>query len=109
MLLVAVGAFGQQPQMAMKGYDLYSWKVKSKWHYSLLAGTNHVKSFDEITTNKTIRVGDSALRAELENLPKGEEVFWMSDAPAGIAKPASSKAPSLRLPSRQRIDSNSAS
>lgn len=60
----------------MKGYELYSWKVKGKWHYSLLSGTNRVKSFDEITTNRTIRVGDAALKSELKNLPKGEEVFW---------------------------------
>ena len=92
------------PAQAMKGYELYSWKVKGRWHYALLEGTNRAKSYDEITATATERVGMAALEAELKKLARGEEVFWMSAAHGSVMKPTAKGSPILELPSRQRIN-----
>jgi hypothetical protein len=104
ILSVGVVAFGQSSQPQMKGYELYSWKVGSKWHYSLLPGTNRAKTLEEITKNKEIKIGDAALKEKLKGLVKGEQVFWMSDAPSGVIVPPSNSS-SMKLPSRKRIKS----
>ena len=104
LLLMTSAAWGQSPQQSMKGYELYSWKVKGRWHYSVLAGTNRAKGYDEITSNDTERIGIEALKSELKNIPKGEEVFWRSAAHPGIKKPLGKGAPILELPSRKRIN-----
>ena len=103
MLLISISALGQGPRTSMKGYELYSWQADGKWHYSLLVGTNRIKSYEEITSNKNVQVGDTALRVELKKLARGEQVFWMSDGPPGAAKAAGS--PGMKLPSRARIKS----
>lgn len=102
MLLAALAV--SVPAQAMKGYELYSWKVKGRWHYALLVGTNRAKSYDEITASASERVGMAALMAELEKLGRGEEVFWMSAAHGSVVKPRAKGAPVLELPSRQRIN-----
>ena len=102
-MLVALATCAPAAQ-AMKGYELYSWKVKGRWHYALLAGTNRAKSYDEITSPASTRVGMAALQAELKKLQRGEEVFWMSAAHRDVAKPRAKGAPVLELPSRQRIN-----
>src|SRR5436853_1330149 len=80
------------PAQAMKGYELYSWKVKGRWHYALLTGTNRAKSYDEITSPASERVGMAALMAEMEKLARGEEVFWMSAAHRDVVKPRAKSA-----------------
>lgn len=102
VLLMAFAAYGQESS-SMKGYELYSWKVKGRWHYAVIAGTNRAKDYTEITAPQTERIGIEALKAELQKLPKGETVFWMSAAHPGIEKPLARGAPILELPSRQRI------
>ena len=104
LLLMASAAWGQSPQQSMKGYEMYSWKVKGRWHYSILAGTNRAKNYDEITSRDTERVGTEALKSELKNIPKGEEFFWRSAAHTGVKKPLGKGAPILELPSRKRIN-----
>ena len=104
LLLMASAAWGQSPQQSMKGYEMYSWKVKGRWHYSILAGTNRAKNYDEITSRDAERVGTEALKSELKNIPKGEEVFWRSAAHPGVKKPLGKGAPILELPSRKRIN-----
>lgn len=102
-LVMALTASGQELPRGMKGYELYSWKVKGQWHYSLLVGTNRSKSYAEITSPQVERIGIEALKAELKKVPKGEEVFWRSAAHPGVEKPRTKGAPVLELPSRQRI------
>jgi len=102
ILLIALAVCA--PAQAMKGYELYSWKVKGRWHYALLTGTNRAKGYDEITAQATTRVGMAALEAELNKLQRGEEVFWMSAAHRDVEKPHAKGAPVLELPSRQRIN-----
>ena len=101
ILATGIAALGQGPLSEMKGYELYSWRENGKWHYLLLPGTNREKSFEEITSNKNIKVGDAALKGELKKISRGQEVFWMSDV--GMGPSSSGKSSSMKLPSRKRI------
>ncbi|HEX8088188.1 MAG TPA: hypothetical protein VF762_05010 [Blastocatellia bacterium] len=105
LLFIAATAHGQGQRSGMKGYELYSWKMKGKWHYSILVGTNRSKTYEDIMLNKDVRIGDAALKSGLKKIPRGEEVFWMSDAPANIEKPKSGQWIDLKMPSRRRIKS----
>ena len=102
-LLLSLTAYGQAPQTSMKGYELYSWKIKGHWYYSLLPGTNRLKTYVEITAPGVVRRDAAGLKAELQKLPRGEEVFWMSDAPAGASKSAAGQVLNVKHPSRTRI------
>jgi len=102
-LVFLVTADAQVPQQSMKGYELYSWKVKGKWHYSLLVGTNRTKTYEEIISRNAERIGSKALEAELKKVARGEDVFWMGDAPVGAKRSATSKGFDLKHPSRKRI------
>lgn len=103
VLLISFTAYGQKSEQSMKGYELYSWKVKGRWHYSIHAGTNRAKSYDEITSSGVARIGIEAIKDELKKIPKGEEVFWRSAAHPGVEKPRAKGSPILELPSRKRI------
>jgi len=104
ILLITLSAHGQT-QPSMKGYELYSWKLKGHWYYSLLPGTNRLKSYDEITAPGAVTRDAAGLRSALQKLPRGEEVFWMSDAPAGADKSSNGQSLNVKHPSRQRIKS----
>src|SRR5215813_1805201 len=101
-LFVAMGSSAQTGQ-STKGYELYSWKIKGHWYYSLLPGTNRSKTYEEITAPGVVKKDASGLKAELQKLPKGEEVFWRADAPSGLNKPASGPIVEMKHPSRSRI------
>ena len=103
VLLITFAAYGQNSEQSMKGYELYSWKVKGRWHYSIHEGTNRAKSYEEITSGGAERVGIEAIKEELKKIPKGEEVFWRSAAHPGVKKPLTKGSPILELPSRKRI------
>src|SRR5690349_9912232 len=103
VLLLAVNAPGQSSPSATKGYELYSWKIKNHWFYSLLQKTDRPKSFDEITAARTVKRDAAGLTSALQQLPKGEEVAWMSDAPTGSVRPSQSHGISIKHPSRNRI------
>lgn len=103
VLLITFTAYGQNSEQSMKGYELYSWKVKGRWHYSIHAGTNRAKSYEEITSSEAERVGVEAIKDELKKIPKGEEIQWRSAAHPGVKKPMTKGSPILELPSRKRI------
>jgi len=102
-LLITMNASAQTDKSSMKGYELYSWKIKGHWYYSLLPGTNRSKTYEEITASGIVKKDASGLKAELQKLPKGEEVFWRADAPPGVIKPASGPIVEIKHPSRARI------
>jgi hypothetical protein len=104
VVLISLNAHGQTPQTSAKGYELYSWKIKGHWYYSLLPGTNRKKSYEEITAPGTVKRDAAGLKAALQKLPKGEEVFWMSDAPPGASKSATGQLLNVKHPSRKRIE-----
>ena len=104
VLLLTLTAHGQTAIESMKGYELYSWKIKGHWYYSLLPRANRLKSYEEITARSIVKRDTAGLKTELQKLPKGEDVFWMSDAPAGAGKSAAGQTLNIKHPSRKRIN-----
>ena len=39
---------------SMKGYELYSWPVEDEWHFTLITGTNRLKTVEEITSGEDV-------------------------------------------------------
>jgi len=74
---------------SMKGYELYSWYEANEdtWYYTLLIGTDRLKTFEEVLAGQKVAVmdgwvsitvkGDGRLKAELRRLPMGEQVTWV--------------------------------
>ncbi|HJQ70603.1 MAG TPA: hypothetical protein VKA70_16620 [Blastocatellia bacterium] len=96
-------AVAQGPKPAMKGYELYSWKRDGDWRFSIVEGTNRRKTYEEITSDKTALNGNSGLKAQLDKLPKGSEVIWMSGVDPAVLKTAAGRNPKLELPSGKRV------
>ena len=82
---VTVAPPDQPLPRATKGYELYSWHVNREWYFSLLTGTNHTKSYEEITAGENV-VGDAWVKvtvrdvcdllAVLDQLPPGTHLVW---------------------------------
>jgi hypothetical protein len=62
---------------SMKGWELYSWPNGNDWNYSLLEGTNRVKTYKEVTENKIVFTGIDSLRMVLDKFPAKEYIFWI--------------------------------
>lgn len=62
---------------SMKGWELYSWPNGYDWNYSILIGTNRLKSYKEVTTNKIIVFGKDSLKLLLDRIPENENIFWI--------------------------------
>jgi hypothetical protein len=60
---------------SMKGWELYSWTNGNDFNYSLLPGTNRLKSYNEIIGNKLIVFGKDSLIMLLDKLPANENIF----------------------------------
>ena|SRR5215813_693452 len=102
-LFITMSASAQTGDPSIKGYELYSWKIKGHWYYSLLPGTNRTKTYEEITAPGVVKRDALGLKRELQKLPKGEEVFWKADAPPGVTKSPSGPLIEMKHPSRKRI------
>jgi hypothetical protein len=94
---------------SMKGYELYSWSEEGQWHFTLITGTNRIKTIEEITSEENfisetgwVRiqvVGADAIKDVLNHLPEGESVFWCDELHIG-----QSTETDLRLPPEQIAD-----
>ena len=62
---------------SMKGWELYSWPYGDDWNYSILMGTNRLKTYDEVTTNEVIVTGKNRLKYVLDKLPENEMIMWI--------------------------------
>ncbi|MDF1836382.1 MAG: hypothetical protein P1V35_00810 [Planctomycetota bacterium] len=61
-----------------KGVELYSWPGEAgQWLFSLVDGTNRLKSMHEIQGTQAPIVGLEALAAEFGQLAEGEQVYWL--------------------------------
>jgi hypothetical protein len=75
-------AFAQEADRAQKtsfkGVELYSWKdgPSGSWKFSLLPGTNRVKTSVEIKDSRRTISGVKLLKERIASLPEGEEVYW---------------------------------
>lgn len=61
---------------SMKGWELYSWSRGAAWKYSILIGTNRLKSYSEVTTNQVIVTGQDSLKMVLDKFPAAELITW---------------------------------
>ncbi len=94
---------------SFKGYELYSWSEDSQWHFTLITGTNRIKTMEEITSEgdsisvtgwvKIQVVGADAIKDVLRRLPEGESVFWCDELHVG-----QSTETDLQLPPEQIAD-----
>jgi hypothetical protein len=93
-----VSTLAKKYPLASKGYELLTWQKESQWVFTLLAGTNRQKSFDEILTAentfssteiiKVTVVGEEEFKKLLGHLPKSEWITWggmdlAGEVPAG--------------------------
>lgn len=95
---------------SIKGYELYSWEENGQWHYTIITGTNRVKTMEEITSEEDFIseigwvnihvVGLDAIKDVLSRLPRGESVFWCDELHIG----ESTGPINLRLPPKQIVD-----
>ena len=72
---------------SVKGYELYSWSSGGTWYFTLITGTNRLKTLDEITAPENVEEGDwvkitaagvPELKAVLARLPTGTQISWVS-------------------------------
>jgi len=92
-----------------KGYELYSWEEEGQWHFTLITGTNRIKTIEEITYKgdfisetgwvKIQVVGADAIKDVLSRLLEGESVFWCDELHIG-----QSTETDLQLPPEQIAD-----
>jgi len=61
---------------SIKGWELYSWFDRTNWKYSILVGTNRVKTYDEVTTNEIQVTGEDSLNMILDKFPENEVISW---------------------------------
>jgi hypothetical protein len=67
---------------SMKGWELYSWPAGNDWHYSIMVGTNRIKTFAEVTSLETSAVhlitvtGVDTLKLVLVKFPENEYISW---------------------------------
>ena len=72
---------------SMKGYELYSWQMQGAWYFSLVVGTNRLKTFEEVSSPEVRMQGIEALKRKLHTLAGGEQVFWLGQRVPGMARP----------------------
>ena len=94
----------------MKGYELYSWEEGDQWHFTLITGTNRIKTMEEITSDEDFIseigwvnihvVGVNATKNVLTKLPQGESVFWCGELHIG----QTTGQINLRLPPKLIVD-----
>lgn len=94
---------------SMKGYELYSWQVGGEWYFTLVTGTDRLKTYQEVTIGRkdvaddwvelSVR-GIHDLEASLAQLPAGTEVTWLG--PRGL-KQRGLKPGNLALPPRSTL------
>ena len=103
ILLGSICSANAFSQAAGKQYELYSWKSKSSWHYSLIEGPNRVTSYEQVTANQLLARGTDEIERMLRKLQRGDRVAWMSGLPAGAKLPPDVLQTDFKHPSRSRI------
>ena len=82
---------------SMKGYELYSWRLGKAWRFTLVTGSNRLKTIAEATSRESRIEGEwvkitvegvTDLKAVLDMLPSGATVSWAApDLPSGFVMP----------------------
>lgn len=76
LFLFFLGVIHAQDKVAMKGLELYSWQdvTTNEWHFTLLPGTNRLKTSEEILASDSYALQE--LKDRFTQLPVGEQIFW---------------------------------
>jgi hypothetical protein len=64
---------------SMKGWELYSWPDGNNWNFAILAGTNRVKTYEEVKSNRITVTGTDSLKMLLDRFPENENIFWIGE------------------------------
>jgi len=62
---------------SLKGFELYSWKNSSVWHFSLLRGTDRLKREDEIKEPSAALESVEVLKSKLGQIKRGQYIYWV--------------------------------
>jgi len=71
---------------SIKGWELYSWPDDGSWKFSLMVGTNRMKTLEEATSSDTSALhlitvtGADKLKLVLSRFPENECIQWISQA-----------------------------
>ena len=60
---------------SMKGFELYVWEKKGEIYYSLLRGTNRIKSYEEIHNAKVVVNDLKSIKQKIESISSGESII----------------------------------
>jgi hypothetical protein len=95
---------------SMKEYELYSWKPGRAWRFTLITGTNRLKTLAEITSPESVIEDDWVkvtvegvpdLESVLERLPSDAHVSWRGASHPGVDSSTSEVA--LQIPSERLV------
>jgi hypothetical protein len=93
---------------SMKGYELYSWTEGNKWYFSVLVGTNRIKTYAEVVSNTPseihlITVAEiDDLKLVLARFPENEDITWKGKG--WLQSAWGSNYGNLQLPPQNYID-----
>ncbi len=83
-----VAAENRPTAKQFKGVELYSWQDREgTWLFSLLPGTNRLKTESEIKETKNHISSIKELENLFSQLAEGEHVYWFLREPKGVAYP----------------------
>ncbi len=95
---------------SMKGYELYSWQADDQWHFTLITGTNRLKTYKEVFSDentvsedgwvKITVTGVDSLKAMLMRLPWKASVAWLNRELDGDQ----GEMPALSFPATETVD-----
>jgi hypothetical protein len=120
LVLLLGGCTGEDPlppvslpeslPQSMKEYELYSWKPGRVWRFTLITGTNRLKTVAEITSPESV-IGDDWVKITVEGitdlesvlgrLPLDTQVSWRGAGHPSVDS-ASSKT-DLQIPSERLV------
>ena len=95
---------------SMKEYELYGWKSGSAWRFTLITGTNRLKTVAEITSFEStieddwVKItveGIPDLETVLGRLPSDTQVFWYGADHPGVDSAMSEI--DLQIPSERLV------
>lgn len=95
---------------SLKGYELYSWQSGHEWYYTLISGSNRVKTTQEILSGASAIQDDGVqvtvqgvhdIELTLEQLPSDARVVWLGRR---AVKRRGSRPGALSLPPRRDVE-----
>ena|SRR5215212_10160969 len=61
---------------SMKGFELYVWEKKGQIYYSLLRGTNRIKSYEEIHNANVVVTDLNSIKQKIDSIAPGESIIF---------------------------------